>query len=720
MSNSAKADVMFDDVFAIRASVGQEGVFSTKDIKEGTVIHNDGFTWIIEEPVKHRSNTAEQFDEIRQNAYAKQWHAVCAQFSTSRNRLQDMIKYLHPKQKAEESVGKWLQAVLLTNGWDHVYSSETKKRQKATMLLIYKGSKYNHSCAPSLGSKVQHIQHSSARNTNRMGLFDGDRQFWVQALVDIPAGTEVFLSYLGGEDLKLSKYSRKKILKIWGFDCKCTRCQQKQVQKPEATPPPDDDGVQTRRRRVASLAIIHNMYHNMAPPAARPQRAAVKNQRLVYPGEDQPALKEAQYTNPERTAFVLEEESPHEIHDNKTMPADKDMKIERVQMDGMRIDGLADLREMLEVEDVAMLEANTLKDTVPQRAVVKKKPTKLPDKNVAKKQTALLFYDFVAAHGFDGAEQFVEGKLMWVERQSTPQGWQITLSPSGLYQSRCNYAHITGHKATDKSNEEYWDDYQAQCKANLQAQKANWTAREIMLCATQQNYYETDVMLSLAPGAPAKRQKPAEVVPVTRPTQIAPAQQGTRLEQDIFNMFAWLDHICNDQAQASQPRLSSVGVIFILCRLVYYARTLRFGGVYSGKDSVIQRIQTHIHMFYPILRMMAGRDVPGCTFQDIGSRDPLEVLEFITCYDTYTEIALVDFSCFLASQHTTFQESYFDNLQPTHDLSWWVKDLATQESRVRGILQHSDEVFMKDNYCLLCLLRQSVGPGDTLSLFVLA
>jgi len=181
MSNFGKADVMFDDVFAIRAGVGQEGVFSTKDIKEGTVIHNDGFTWIIEEPVKNRSDTAERFDEIRQNAYAKQWNTVCKQFSTSRNRLQDMIKHLHPKRKEDESVGKWLQAVLLTNGWDHFYSTETKKRQKATMLLIYKGSKYNHSCEPSLGSKVQHIPHSKTRNTNKMGLFDGDRQFWVQA-----------------------------------------------------------------------------------------------------------------------------------------------------------------------------------------------------------------------------------------------------------------------------------------------------------------------------------------------------------------------------------------------------------------------------------------------------------------------------------------------------------------------------------------------------------
>jgi len=357
---------------------------------------------------------------------------------------------------------------------------------------------------------------------------------------------------------------------------------------------------------------------------------------------------------------------------------------------------------------------------VPKRAAVKIKPAKLTDKNVPRRQTALLFYDFAAANGFDGAEQFVDGNLMWVERQSTPQGWQITLSPSGLYQSRCNYAHITGHHATARSNEEYWDDYQAQCKANLQAQKANWTAREIMLCATQQNYYETDVMLSLTPGAPVKRQKPAGIVPVTRPTPTVLAQQGTGLQQDILNMFAWLDYICNDQANASQPRLSSVGVIFILCRLAYYAYTIRFGGVYSEKDSVIQRIQAYIPIFYPILRMMAERDVPGYALQDIGSSDPLKVLEFITCYDIYTKIALVDFSYFLASQHATFQKSYFDNLQPTHDLSWWVKDLTVQESRIRGIIQYSDEVFMEDNYCLLCLLRQSVRPDSTLGLFVLA
>jgi len=71
-------------------------------------------------------------------------------------------------------------------------------------------------------------------------------------------------------------------LKIWGFDCKCTRCQQKQVQKPEAAQPLDYDSVQTRRRRVASLAIIHNIYHNMATPAARPQCCIIRNADFVY------------------------------------------------------------------------------------------------------------------------------------------------------------------------------------------------------------------------------------------------------------------------------------------------------------------------------------------------------------------------------------------------------------------------------------------------------
>lgn len=734
MSNATKADVMFDDVFAIRAGVGQEGVFSTQDIKQGTVINNDGFAWIIEEPVKHKSDTAEQFDKIRQNAYAKQWEAVCRQFSTSRNRLQDMIQHLHPKPKEGESMGQWLQAVLLTNGWDHFYSTATKKRQKATMLLIYKGSKYNHSCEPSLGSKVQHIQPSTTRNTNAIGQFDGDRQFWVEALVDIPAGTEVFLSYLGAEDLKVSTYSRKKILKIWGFDCKCTRCQKK-VRQPQATLQPDDEDVQTRRRRFVSMGVIRNMYSNLsvdaidkastqksaAGPARRPQRVAVKNQRLVYPGEDQPAR-----THSETTAPEFEPDNHHGLHTNKEMLtneemlASEDTTTELVEMDGMRMDGLAAPRAMLKVEDVPMLEAYSVHDTVPKRVAVHKKKVKSNDTNVLRKQTALLFYDFASANSFDGAEQMVDGKLMWVERQSTPQGWQIRLSPSGLYQSRCHCAHLTGNPTAAKSNEAYWDDYQAQCKANLQTQKATWTAREIMLCATQQNYYEADVMRSLASGVPIKRQKPTAAVAVSGPTQTVVAPSDTRLQQDIHNMFAWLDGICIDQAQVSQPRLSSIGVIFILCRLAYYAHTIQFGGVYSEKDSVMRRIQAYVPVFYPILRMMAERDVPGYALQDIGSRDPSKVLECITCHDLYTQIALVDFSCFLVRQDETFQESYFNNLHPIHDLSWWVEDLAVQESRIRSSLLHSDEVFTKDNYCLLCLLRQSVAPDGTLGLFVLA
>jgi SET and MYND domain-containing protein len=65
---------------------------------------------------------------------------------------------------------------------------------------------FNHSCQPNVGKR-------------RVGR---EWQFW--AARDIECGEELLISYLGGDEEDLDHVGRRDRLRVWGFDCSCSRC----------------------------------------------------------------------------------------------------------------------------------------------------------------------------------------------------------------------------------------------------------------------------------------------------------------------------------------------------------------------------------------------------------------------------------------------------------------------------------------------------------------
>lgn len=209
--------MMFDESFVIRNSLDAQGVFARMAIKKNTMVHNDCFVWVVNDSDDKRSK------KDMHKSYETQWANVCQQFSTRVPQLQEAIKELEPKHAPGQAIGAWLEAVLKINGWDHYLQDE-----RVTMLAIYKGSKYNHSCAPtlhvSLSDAAKGPEHITPPETNQPGVRN---EFWVTALEDILKDDEVTVSYLHGDDLKGNDFKKRRALlqKSWGFVCNCKKCQ---------------------------------------------------------------------------------------------------------------------------------------------------------------------------------------------------------------------------------------------------------------------------------------------------------------------------------------------------------------------------------------------------------------------------------------------------------------------------------------------------------------
>jgi len=78
-------------------------------------------------------------------------------FSSDTRNLKTMIKELLPKRILKETEGEWLEKFLKTNGCKYYITTKLGRRVEETMLLIYKGSKYNHSCEPSVSSTLANV-----------------------------------------------------------------------------------------------------------------------------------------------------------------------------------------------------------------------------------------------------------------------------------------------------------------------------------------------------------------------------------------------------------------------------------------------------------------------------------------------------------------------------------------------------------------------------------
>ena len=215
------SQMMFDDGFIIRDSLDAQGVFARIAIKKNTMVHNDCFVWVVNDLNDKRSM------KDKHTSYEAQWKDVCQRFSKRIPRLEQAIQELEPKRAVGQTVGAWLEAVLKKNGWDHFLMRDGAD-ERVTMLAIYKGSKYNHSCAPtlrvSLRDTVKESDQKTPPETNQPGVRN---EFWVTALEDIQQDGEVTVSYLRGDALKDNNFRKRRALlkRSWGFKCNCKKCE---------------------------------------------------------------------------------------------------------------------------------------------------------------------------------------------------------------------------------------------------------------------------------------------------------------------------------------------------------------------------------------------------------------------------------------------------------------------------------------------------------------
>jgi len=229
---------IFDDTFQIRNSkTGAQGVFAIVDIDIDTLIHTDSFVWMIaDEPelddkVQKKLPQSEQEQNKRERAkkqdksYEKQYTTLCAQFRSRTPSISTAMQHLEPQRAVGESTGAWITQVLKINGWQYERNADGMPSADASMLAMYKGSKFNHSCKPTLNARLILESRSAVVKNANTNAKKGAKEFWVLSVANIKEGDEVTVTYLSPEQLRDDVIKRRSYLKeMWGFDCLCVKC----------------------------------------------------------------------------------------------------------------------------------------------------------------------------------------------------------------------------------------------------------------------------------------------------------------------------------------------------------------------------------------------------------------------------------------------------------------------------------------------------------------
>jgi len=224
--------VAFDAVFAVvDTAEGEQGVVATAAVARGTLVKNDGFVWIVSDATQAQESRQVCLEQ-RQASYVRQWLAVQRKFRESQPELSACMAQLRPHRTHGQYQGEWLDEVLRKNGWTHTVD---KGGMKHTMLAIYKGSKYNHSCQPNVHPHLIAPQDSVSPEVADTNAQHDPKELWVQALCDIAIGDQVTVSYVKTLHKDVLR-RRNKLAVAWGFLCACERCQQEL--QPRALSPP--------------------------------------------------------------------------------------------------------------------------------------------------------------------------------------------------------------------------------------------------------------------------------------------------------------------------------------------------------------------------------------------------------------------------------------------------------------------------------------------------
>ena len=236
--------VTFDQVFKIEDSGAEQGVFAATNIQRNAMICADSFVWVLndlagldeesESKLSVRKQLANAIDlKTRQTKmYEEQYSRLCEEFSTRVPRIEDEMQHLHPKQLPGERTGEWLYNVLKINGWLRNIPVQCEEAgdeaEEQIMLCIYKGSKFNHSCRPSMEPRMILPTKPTLRDTcctNATGKEAYD--FWLHALTDVAPGEEATVSYIGADEIDQHVVERRRYLQEkWGFECDCVRCRE--------------------------------------------------------------------------------------------------------------------------------------------------------------------------------------------------------------------------------------------------------------------------------------------------------------------------------------------------------------------------------------------------------------------------------------------------------------------------------------------------------------
>jgi len=123
---------------------------------------------------------------------------------------------------------------------------------------------------------------------------------------------------------------------------------------------------------------------------------------------------------------------------------------------------------------------------------------------------------------------------------------------------------------------------------------------------TEQNVYEARLTRSLLQDKSVRIGVLSNAPPIWYAAITKQMATPTPFQQKTLGMIAWVEGILADQSTAGKQRLSAIGVVCILYRLVYYAEELKSLLSWEQKVETAARIQECVQILYEMLHTSLG------------------------------------------------------------------------------------------------------------------
>ena len=321
----------------------------------------------------------------------------------------------------------------------------------------------------------------------------------------------------------------------------------------------------------------------------------------------------------------------------------------------------------------------------------------------------------------DQTQLGMDGKLLWVERYATPQGWMVVLSPSAFTLSQSEFitftGNVEGHTKGVVSSD--WVAYYTRCTMSLEKRKLSWSPQELESCFTEQNVYDARLIRSLLQDE-SVRMGVLPKPPATQRAAFTPKVPTlTFFQQRILRMVSWVERIIANHGGHPTAHLSGVGVVCTLYRLVEYAKELEALPPWKETDCITWRIQACVRALYNMLRtscnLLKNVVINSPPMTEMGLQDPVEMVDTLLS-DTYIKLVVMDFSWLLFANEEIPRGSDYLIHRNMYTVLWWHKDLTKYLHRYTQTTIHKNTPFVHDNYRLLKLLRESVHADGKITL----